>query len=168
MSVTSGSRGAIERRFIAAIRRMTHLFDRYSKLLEERVGITGSQLACLAALSRRGSRPAGELSDLIMLDPSTLTGILGRLQARGLVTRKLDRRDRRVRKIAITAGGRRLLESAPPTMQKALAGWLHTTRRAEGRRIVRALEQVTAWMEAINNTIPFRPPTRRPVLRRGA
>jgi DNA-binding MarR family transcriptional regulator len=43
-------------------------------------------------------------------DPSNITGLIDRIEARGLVERTLDPGDRRVRLLALTTGGRRVRE----------------------------------------------------------
>lgn len=52
--------------------------------------------------------PMHELASLLACDSSNVTGIIDRLEARGLVTRSLSPEDRRVKHIVLTAPGRRL------------------------------------------------------------
>ena len=55
-------------------------------------------------------RPMGELAQLMHCDNSNLTGIVDRLEERGLVERTQAQGDRRVRLIALTGDGRELRE----------------------------------------------------------
>src|SRR5690348_14303881 len=62
-----------------------------------------------------------ELADRLKSDPSNVTGLVDRLEARGLVERRPDSADRRVKGLALTSAGARLRErlfarlySAPP------------------------------------------------------
>ena len=153
MPVAADKKNGSRERLILSIRKMHHLYDQYSKLLEERSGLTAAQLACLTALSSNGALPAGKISELIMLDPSTLTGVVDRLVRRGLVKRHHDAEDRRVWKIQITTAGRKVVEEAPPTLQRRLAGSLSHLPKSERARIVACLEQVAEWMEVINETV---------------
>jgi DNA-binding MarR family transcriptional regulator len=50
----------------------------------------------------------GELADRLFCDASNVTGIVDRLEARGLVERQADPGDRRVRRLVLTDEGRRL------------------------------------------------------------
>ncbi|HEY8458288.1 MAG TPA: MarR family transcriptional regulator [Actinopolymorphaceae bacterium] len=65
--------------------------------------------------SANGSRERGtalsahELADALGVGPTTLTGIVDRLEARNLVCRLADGKDRRVRRIDLTDAGRRLV-----------------------------------------------------------
>jgi len=49
--------------------------------------------------------PMNELADVLGCDASNVTGIVDRLEVRGLVERRADERDRRVRNLAVTAEG---------------------------------------------------------------
>ena len=142
-----------QERVIGAIRKMHHLYDQYSKLLEEHAGVTAPQLAALTALSKNDAKPAGKLSEEIMLDPSTLTGILDRLEKRGYIVREHDPNDRRVWNISISSAGRRVVLEAPPALQKRLTGCLSHLPRGERRAIVESLERVAEWMEVINESV---------------
>jgi len=50
----------------------------------------------------------GELADRLLCDASNVTGIVDRLEARGLVERQPDPDDRRVRRLVLTPAGREL------------------------------------------------------------
>src|SRR6266566_6599368 len=49
-----------------------------------------------------------ELAERLKSDPSNVTGLIDRLEARGLVERRPDPRDRRIKGLALTAAGARL------------------------------------------------------------
>ena len=52
--------------------------------------------------------PMHELADMLACDNSNVTGLVDRLEARGLVTRKPSAEDRRVKHVVLTAAGRRM------------------------------------------------------------
>ncbi|MGA2924887.1 MAG: MarR family transcriptional regulator [Solirubrobacteraceae bacterium] len=52
--------------------------------------------------------PMRELADLLVCDTSNVTGLVDRLEARGLVVRQVSAQDRRVKLLVLTAAGRRL------------------------------------------------------------
>jgi len=74
------------------------------------LGVRGSEGHLLSYLAGYGPCRVGELVRVFGLKPSTLTGILDRLTARGLVRRTSDPDDRRSFRIALTAKGRRLAD----------------------------------------------------------
>lgn len=66
--------------------------------LEERlrtVGITIDQMRVLEALGRGGGLPMGMLATRALVEPTTLTKLIDRMVADGLVQRLLDTEDRR-------------------------------------------------------------------------
>jgi MarR family transcriptional regulator, organic hydroperoxide resistance regulator len=54
--------------------------------------------------------PMTELAGLLACDNSNVTGLIDRLEARGLVARQPSSQDRRVKHVVLTAAGRRLRE----------------------------------------------------------
>jgi DNA-binding MarR family transcriptional regulator len=66
-------------------------------------GLRPSDLRALLSLEE--PLPMGEVAGIMACDPSTLTGVIDRLEAAGFVERRPDRVDRRVKMIATTAAG---------------------------------------------------------------
>ena len=69
-----------------------------------RHGLTGAQASLLRSLDR--PRPMRAVADQLRCDPSNVTGLIDRIEARGLVERTPDPADRRVRLLALTERGR--------------------------------------------------------------
>ncbi|MGH2354920.1 MAG: MarR family winged helix-turn-helix transcriptional regulator [Chloroflexota bacterium] len=68
----------------------------------ERSGLTGPQVTVMACLVLRGPLTLTELSRELGMSHSTASGIVDRLQARGLVRRTPDATDRRRTRITVT------------------------------------------------------------------
>ena len=85
------------------------LFDKALKPL----GVTRSQWWVLANLSRHSDRTMmqTELARMLDIGKVALGGILDRLEANGLVARRPDQVDRRVKFVEMTPRGKALLES---------------------------------------------------------
>jgi DNA-binding MarR family transcriptional regulator len=64
--------------------------------------------------------PAGQLAKLLHVHPSTLTGILKRLEHQGLVRRRPDPRDARRLMLSLTDKGRLLDVERPGTVEAAI------------------------------------------------
>lgn len=81
-----------------------------------RWNLTLPQFDVLAELARADARgfTFAELSRLLLVTSGNLTGIVKRLEARGLVRRQPDRRDRRVFRIQLTERGRALTHGMLP------------------------------------------------------
>lgn len=74
-----------------------------------RAGITPAQATVLTMLST--PMPMRRLAERMGCDPSNITGIVDRLEDKGLVERGADSSDRRVKQISATPAGRKALAS---------------------------------------------------------
>jgi DNA-binding MarR family transcriptional regulator len=70
------------------------------------------QLEIIHVLCQSGTLPMRQLASLLHCEPSNVTGLVDRLEARNLVERQLDPSDRRVRLLALTDKGQALLADA--------------------------------------------------------
>jgi DNA-binding MarR family transcriptional regulator len=76
-----------------------------NQLVKEDVKITIAQTGILALLKQNDGRTMTELSQILSIDNSTITGIVDRLEKAGFVKRNADPNDRRVSQIYITPEG---------------------------------------------------------------
>ena len=83
----------------------------YRPLLEP-MGLTHPQYLVMLALWQHGQLAVKDLSRLLQLDPGTLSPLLKRLEAAGLVSRARDPRDERALAIALTEKGQALRAEA--------------------------------------------------------
>ncbi|MBL1100041.1 MarR family winged helix-turn-helix transcriptional regulator [Streptomyces coffeae] len=85
---------------------------RYHEEYEEAAAkhaLTGAQARLLGLLSR-GPTPMRRIAQQLKCEPSNVTGIVDRLESRGLVERRLDPADRRVKLAAATEAGKETAE----------------------------------------------------------
>lgn len=85
-------------------------FNRVYKPLLDELGLTYPQYIALVALYEQADQTVGQLGEKLFLDSSTLTPLLKRLEAMGVVTRKRDPQDERQVRLNLTAQGRALRE----------------------------------------------------------
>ena len=78
----------------------------------EPMGLTHPQYLVMLALWQHGPLSVKRLSGLLQLDPGTLSPLVKRLEAGGLVRRDRDPRDERALAIALTDAGRALRDRA--------------------------------------------------------
>jgi DNA-binding MarR family transcriptional regulator len=77
-----------------------------------------AQAGALLQMSADRPRPMHELAALLACDNSNVTGIVDRLEARGLVARQPYEQDRRVKHLVLTALGARLRERMSAVMAR--------------------------------------------------
>lgn len=83
------------------------------------MGLTHPQYLVMLALWRHEPLSVKELSELLHLDPGTLSPLLKRLQALGYLNRERDSRDERALRVTLTPAGRALraeAERIPPAI----------------------------------------------------
>jgi len=81
--------------FMRLLWSIEHGLQRVSKRMEAELGITGPQRLVLRVVGRFPGLSAGDLAHIVRLHPSTITGILQRLVARGYLARERDPGDGR-------------------------------------------------------------------------
>jgi DNA-binding MarR family transcriptional regulator len=99
---------------------LARIVERYTKEYEQAASardLTSIQAKVLAALDE--PLPMHRIAEKLGSERSNVTGIIDRLQARGLVERRPDERDRRVKYIVATDEGRRLAEEFRASLQFA-------------------------------------------------
>ena len=98
-------------------------FNRVYKPLLDRFGITYPQYLALVALSSKDGQTVSELGEKLHLESNTLTPLIKRLEAAGLVVRTRDKRDERVVRLTLTEAGngvaREALGCVPAEVLKA-------------------------------------------------
>ena len=82
------SRNAAISEIMQSLRRIFKAIQDYSQEVSQKFGITGPQLWALKTLAANGSLPLGQLSKMMYLHPSTITGVVDRLEKKGYVVRE--------------------------------------------------------------------------------
>lgn len=103
-------------------------------------GVTAVQCCVLEALKERPGLDAASLGNLIAIDPATLTSVLQRLEARGLVKKGPRDGDRRVKELTITDEADDLLEKIHMNVRKVKREILAPLNAEERKQFIRTLE----------------------------
>lgn len=99
--------------FRRAARALTHIYDDALRPL----GLRGTQFTILQALSLTGEISQGDLSDLLVIDSTTLTRTLRLMRGRGWIEERPGK-DRRERWLQLSAAGRRQFQRASVPWQE--------------------------------------------------
>ena len=91
---------------VQSLRRIFKAIQDYSQEVSRSFGVTGPQLWALTTIAGHEALPLGELSKKMYLHPSTVTGVVDRLEAKGYVSRDRSARDRRVVTVCLTPKGK--------------------------------------------------------------
>ena len=103
-----------------AVYSAAHAFNRVYKPLLDRLGLTYPQYLVMLSLWERDGVPVKDIGERLFLDSGTLTPLLKRLEAAGLVKRTRSTEDERQVLIALTPQGQALKEKARTVPQSIL------------------------------------------------
>src|SRR5256885_3466426 len=104
-----------------AVYSTAHVFNRFYKPLLDRLGLTYPQYLVMLVLWEQDGVAVKEIGERLFLDSGTLTPLLKRLEAAGLVKRTRSTEDERQVLIALTQQGHALREKARSVPQSILA-----------------------------------------------
>ncbi len=126
--------------FMRLLWSIEHNLQRMSKRMKREMGITVPQRLVLRVVGQFPQLSAGDLAHILRLHPSTITGILQRLVARGYLERTSDPGDSRRARLRLKPSGVRHTRIAPGTVERAVSSALERT----GAPNVRAAQKVLA------------------------
>jgi DNA-binding MarR family transcriptional regulator len=138
-----------------SLRRIIKSLQDYSQTVYSHFGITGPQLWVLKTLYQNGSLSLGELSKGMYLNPSTITGVIDRLEKKGFVLRGRNEIDRRVVKVQLTPKGTELVKRAPNPIQGKMVYGLRKLKKDELFSIYRSVDKLVEIMEAHDVKVTF-------------
>ena len=104
-----------------AVYSTAHAFNRVYKPLLDRLGLTYPQYLVMLVLWEHDGVPVKDIGERLFLDSGTLTPLLKRLEAAGLIKRTRSTEDERQVLIALTQQGQALRETARAVPQAILA-----------------------------------------------
>jgi DNA-binding MarR family transcriptional regulator len=133
--------------FMQVLWALDHALQERSKAMAARIGVTSPQRLALRIIHNQPGISSGEVADKLFLDPSTLTGVLQRLEARGLLTRKKDKEDARRSLLQTTAAGETLLGQAEHTVEAVVREALESEKGKAVRKASAVLEHITARLK---------------------
>jgi DNA-binding MarR family transcriptional regulator len=139
---------AVAEAVMQALRRISRAIELHSHSLASRYGLTVPQLAVLKELGADGGRSIGELTRAVHLSQATVTGILDRLQRRGLIERRRGEADKRKVHVWLTDEGRRALDRSPPLLHENFLEAFGRLQDWQQTQILSALQRIVAMMEA--------------------
>lgn len=106
------------------LRRVFQILNEQSKKVEKETGLTGPQLWAIKTINENSPIKVSDLANKLYLHPTTVIGIIDRLEKQNLARRQRSKDDRRVVWIELTDKGNRLLKSAPEVAQGLLVSGL--------------------------------------------
>lgn len=134
---------------IRDIRKIVRSINLESKRIQKDFGISIPQLLCLEHLTKSEGYQTTHrnLTRLLHLNSSTVTGIINRLEKKGLVARLPKKDDRRITNIALTSAGYALINQTPDLLHEKLNQRLQKLPSAKTEAIRDALKTLVEALD---------------------
>jgi len=146
------SRADETRQVLDAVRRIVHTLRESSRWAERHVGLTGAQLFVLQTLIESPADSVNALAARTHTHQSSVSTVVTRLVAQGLVQRTRRENDRRQVQLSLTAKGRRLAERAPDVPQERLISAVQGLPATRRRLLASTLGELAAAMDVVERT----------------
>ena len=144
--------------FMRLLWAVDHGLQSASKRMHAAIGLTGPQRLVVRIVGRSPAVSAGRLAEILHVHPSTLTGVLRRLEQAGLVQRSTDSSDGRRALFTLTARGRALDRMQSGTIESRVRAALASVPAS---RVAAAQELLVAVAAELEEYVPAAAPARR-------
>lgn len=128
------------------IRKICRAEEIFSKELDKEFNVSLPQLKCLLALKEGAPMTPSQIAPYVRANSSTVTGIIDRLERKGLIRRSRNFHDRRMVGISITEAGKDLLRNVPFPIRPETVKGLERLTTQEREDIIEALTRLTKML----------------------
>ncbi len=135
---------------LVALRQIMRATDLNGRNLARETGLSTSQLLALQALRSGKDMTAGGIAKEVNLSQATVSTLIDRLEARGLVKRERGQTDKRQVFVYLTAEGGKLVTDAPAALQDRFAASFDKLEDWEQGMIAAVMNRVADMMGASN------------------
>jgi DNA-binding MarR family transcriptional regulator len=129
------------------IKLLSQLLSRKFQERLEPFGLTPFHWVVLCCLWEEDGLATSSIGEKLQQVGGTLTGVLDRMEERGLIYRERDRRDRRIWRIWLTEAGKELQTVLPPIAfelrEEAMEGFLPEERQRFSQLLDRAIANLS-------------------------
>ena len=131
------------------IRKIVRSINIESKRIEKNYGISIPQLLCLNYLNEQKElkSTSSRIKAFLQLNASTVTGIINRLQQKGMVAKLPNPEDKRSSSIALTKKGKELLLNTPDLLHQRLSAKLEGLPADQIAQLQNSLDLITKLLE---------------------
>ncbi|MFP7674974.1 MarR family winged helix-turn-helix transcriptional regulator [Marivita sp. S0852] len=135
---------------LIALRRILRATSMYDRELANATGVTPAQLRVLQLLDFKDNftMTPKALAAQMGIAQATVTAIIDKLQASGMLTRNRSETDRRQTNLAITEVGRATVHAAPDALQQRFVRAFDRMHDWEQSQLVASLQRVASMLDA--------------------
>jgi len=133
---------------VGSLRILVRAVSLDSQKMSRQFGLTGPQSVVLRLLLNNGSMSSADLSRLMYVTASNMTGIIDRLEKKGLIERMRKEGDRRVTLILLTDTGKKLGAGIPDPIEKKFINQLADLELEHVQLLAMAMNQILNLIDA--------------------
>lgn len=133
---------------LISLRRIQRRTELYARSLAQAADLSVSQLKVMQLLHSLGSSAPSNLVRMTALSNASITSLVDKLEARGLVVRRKDPQDGRRVVLELADAGVAILHAAPNPLQDQFEAHFSGLPDWERSMIVAALERVAGFIDA--------------------
>ena len=133
--------------FMRVLWATVHGLQKTSKHMNRSLGVTGPQRLVIRVVGLAPGISAGGLARILHLHPSTLTGVLKRLESQRFVSRVPHARDGRRAVLKLTSAGQRLNAATAGTVEATIRATLRQVDERDRRAVHQVLEQLAERLD---------------------
>lgn len=148
--------------FMRRIAELNHALERVSSRMDRTLGVTAQQRLILRCVGKYPGITAGQLANILHLDPGTISASLRRLVERRLVERRDDPRDKRRVVLGLTPEGRELDQPTAGTVEHAVQRLLDTTSDDDIAKAMTVLAKLSRCLEGSGEETAMPEPSEAP------
>ena len=133
---------------LIALRRILRATENYARDLAQAARLTPAQLRVLQIVEERDGATPKALATRMGIRQASVTSLVDKLVARGLVQRAPSLTDRRQTNIVATDSGRAMVEASPDALQQRYVQAFEELKDWEQAQLIASLERVAAMLDA--------------------
>ncbi len=128
--------------FMQHLWQLNHALERTSLHMERSLGVTAQQRLFIRCIGKYPGMTASQLSNVLHLDPGTVSVSLTRLVKKGLVTKRRDPKDSRRSALGLSTRGQKLNQPSPETVEFAVERLISKVGKNDVELVKRVLRQL--------------------------
>ena len=133
---------------LIALRRILRATELYGRELAQKAGLTAVQIRVLQIVGETGRATPKAIATRMGVRQATMTALVDRLEAKGMVERHRSQTDRRQTNVVLTDRGRAAVERAPDPLQQRYVQRFEALEDWEQAQIVSVLERVAGMLDS--------------------
>ncbi|WP_420723312.1 MarR family winged helix-turn-helix transcriptional regulator [Hwanghaeella sp. LZ110] len=133
---------------VTVLRQILQATENYARAVTRQTGLTTSQLLVLQILDDFGASSAGSVSTRMGISQATMTSLIHKLEAKGMILRERGDTDRRQVWLSISDIGRATLSHAPEGLQAKFGERFAALEDWEQSLLIAGLERTASLLDA--------------------